>query len=151
MNTLATREQSEAIRKQMRSIRSDLPYAMDDARENLQQLAEWRYYVRQLPLASIAAAFAIGYLVVPYRKPKRVKQESESRGLLQRFQPKCEPVEKKEPEQASFSGGLMGAAAAMALRAGVSLAIRQLGQSLLGPRSSRRDSGEFRSKGDTKP
>ncbi len=65
MNTLATRKQSEAIRGQMQSIRCGLPYAMDDARDELKQLTDWKYYVRKLPLATVTCAAAAGYMAVP--------------------------------------------------------------------------------------
>jgi hypothetical protein len=134
MNTLATREQSEAIRKQMRSIRCDLPYAIDDARDDLQQLTDWKYYVRQLPLASVTAAFAIGYLIVPEKSHPEVTVSDPPR-WLHRLPARHKSVDADEPEQASLVGGLLGAAAATALRTGVSLAMREVGRSVMQSRS----------------
>jgi hypothetical protein len=141
MNTLATRKQSEAIRDRMRSIRCDLPYAMDEAREDFQQIFDWKYYVRQLPLLSVTAAFALGYLIVPDAS-KQDHPESESSNWLHRFQPTREQ-EEDEPHQASFFGGLLGAAAALAVRTGVSIALRQVGRSILGPTSPSNESTHF--------
>lgn len=108
MSKLATRIQSRAIRDQMQAIRSDLPYAMDEARHDMKRFSDWKYYVRKLPLTSVSCTALLAYSLVPRKKyaapPRRVEDDA-------------------EPEVTFFSS-LLGAATAMALRTGTSLALR---------------------------
>jgi len=119
VGTLATREQSAAIRGRMESIRSNLPYDMDDARDELKQLADWRYYVSKLPLASLAAGAVVGYLLVPSKSTSQRKATAANK----------EAVE-EEAAESSFVGGLLGSVAAMALRTATTLAVRQVSNTL---------------------
>ncbi|NND96119.1 MAG: hypothetical protein HKN47_02180 [Pirellulaceae bacterium] len=126
MKTLATRKQSEAIRDQMRSVRSELPYAMDDARDELKQLADWKYYVRKLPMTSILATAAAAYMAVPSSHTRRPVNRSEE--------------ESSVPEK-SFLAGLTGSLVAMALRTGTSMAMRHASGMFLnsaGPKTTQR-------------
>lgn len=125
MGTQATRKQSAAIRHRMESIRSDLPYDMDDARDELKQLADWKYYVGKLPLTSVTAAAVVGFLLVPGKS----KDRSVSSG--RRGKPSTE-----DQVESSFVGGLIGSMAAMALRTATTVALRQASESLFQARRS---------------
>jgi len=103
----------------MESIRSNLPYDMDDARDELKQLADWRYYVSKLPLTSLAAGAVVGYLLVPSKSTSQRKATAANK----------EAVE-EEAAESSFVGGLLGSVAAMALRTATTLAVRQVSNTL---------------------
>ena len=112
MSTTATRKQSEAIREQMRGIRCELPYAMDDARHELKQLGDWKYYVRKMPLTSVAIAATAAYVAVP--KSRQAGRVSDGGVVTD------DPGTEK-----SFVAGLVGSLAAMALRTATTSALRQ--------------------------
>ena len=68
------REDADALRLQMASVRSTLDGNVDelvtnvnDLVTNARQLTDWRYYVKAAPWASVGAAAAVGYMLVPRR------------------------------------------------------------------------------------
>ena len=127
MSTLATRKQSEAIRKRMQTIRNDLPYAMDDVRDDIRQLADWKYYVRRFPFATVGTAALAAYALVPNKsigKPTHQVSSDETNGQV--------------AGESSVFGGLLGAAAAMALRTGTQLAMRHATNSFFAGNQGRR-------------
>lgn len=72
-STLATKKQSAAIKQRMAEIRTELPYQVDDARDRVRQLTDWKYHMSRHPLPILAGAVAIGFLVVPTKHaPERV-------------------------------------------------------------------------------
>ncbi|TWU58256.1 hypothetical protein [Rubripirellula reticaptiva] len=108
----AAEMRSEEIRARMRSIRSELPYDMEDAREQIQQLSDWKFYVRRMPIASVACAAAVGFLAVPSPKPSVRQTRLDTEG---------ETIAAKS----SLLGGVVGAIASMAFRTGTNIAIRK--------------------------
>lgn len=108
----ATKMRSEEIRARMRSIRSELPYDMDDAREQIQQLSDWKFYVRKMPIASVACVAAVAFLAVPSAKQPARQIRVGSDGQATAAKP-------------SLLGGLVGAVASMAFRTGTNLALRK--------------------------
>ncbi|MFZ5831851.1 MAG: hypothetical protein ACOY3P_17320 [Planctomycetota bacterium] len=60
------------IERQLAQVRKDLQGAAEDARhhasEYAQQMTDWRYHVRRHPWLAMAAAVAVGYVVVPRAK-----------------------------------------------------------------------------------
>jgi hypothetical protein len=61
---------AEDIQRQMRSVRSHLSADVNELVENARDMADWRYYVRRYPWASVAAAAAVGFLLVPTAMPR---------------------------------------------------------------------------------
>lgn len=132
-NTLATRKQSEAIRARMQQIRSDLPYDVDDARQQVRQWIDWRYQFRKHPAAIMTASVIVGYLLVPpIRKESTVIVQSSGD---EHFQP-------TKPAKTGLVGGLVAAAATMALKSGTSMLAQHLSSTLLGQIRSTSASGE---------
>lgn len=121
-NTLATRKQSAAIRAQMQQIRSELPHDVDAARQQVRRLTDWRYQFRKHPAAIMTAAAVIGYVVVPHARKEREIIVRTNDGDRER-QPK--------PAQKGLIGGMVAAAATMALKSGTSMLAQRLSQSLL--------------------
>ena len=63
----ATNEADE-IRRQMAKIRRELHEDVREVVAGAEAVTDWRRYVRMYPWASVGAALAIGYLIVPKRK-----------------------------------------------------------------------------------
>ncbi len=114
-STLATRKQSEAIRRRMQEIRTELPYAVDDARERVKQLSDWKYHMSQHPLPIIVAAVAAGFVIIPKKRSRDtvvIRSESASTSDL--------------PAQRGMLGGIAGAVMTLLMRQAVSLAVSQV-------------------------
>ncbi|MCM2371656.1 hypothetical protein [Aporhodopirellula aestuarii] len=113
--TTATRRQSEAIRASMREIRSELPYDVDDARERVKQLSDWKYHMSRRPLAVMGAAAVIGYLLVPAKRsptPTVIHQAG--------YEPPAAPAKR------GILGGIAGAVATMLLKQATTIAANQI-------------------------
>ena len=57
----------DLIRQQMAQIRHDLHKDVSGVRGSVEQVLDWRSLPRHYPLASILAALAAGYALVPHR------------------------------------------------------------------------------------
>lgn len=125
-NTLATRKQSEAIRKQMQVIRNALPRDVDAARLQAHELTDWRHHMRKNPWPILAATAAAAYMVVPSKSPRPTIVHVDGGKGNREWSQADEPAPKK-----SLISGAAGALFAMALRSGMSLATRQLSQAFL--------------------
>lgn len=70
--TLATEKQAEAIKVRMQQVRCALPYDVDDARESIRSMSDWRYLMRRRPLMWVLGASVVGYWLIPQigRKPE---------------------------------------------------------------------------------
>ncbi|TWU35324.1 hypothetical protein Q31b_54200 [Novipirellula aureliae] len=111
-STLATRKQSAAIRDRMSEIRCDLPYDVDDARERVKQLTDWKYHFARRPLPILAAVAIAGYLIVPSRK-----REQSTIVLHHTGSEQVRALAKR-----GVMSGIVAAAGTMILRQAVSLA-----------------------------
>ncbi len=120
--TLATRKQSEAIRARMQQIRCDLPYDVDRARQQVRQLTDWKYQFRKHPIAIMTTVAIAGYLLVPQ---SRKQQE-----VIIRNSDGKSTTETKAAKR-GLLGGLVAAAATMALKSGTSMLTQRLSQSLM--------------------
>ncbi len=111
--TLATRKQSEAIRVRMREIRSELPYDVDDARQRVKQLSDWKYHMARHPWPILAAATVLGYMLVPG------KRGSHPVVVERRSAPDA-------PAPRGVLGGIAGAVATLLLRQAATMATTQI-------------------------
>ncbi|EMI17435.1 hypothetical protein RMSM_05664 [Rhodopirellula maiorica SM1] len=118
--TLATEKQSEAIRTRMREIRTDLPYDVDDARQRVKQLSDWRYHMSRRPLPILAAAVVVGYWLVPAKHKQRDT-------VVVHHEAAAQP---SEPAKKGMLGGIAAAVAAMALRQATSMAANHFTKAL---------------------
>ncbi|TWU08434.1 hypothetical protein [Stieleria varia] len=115
--TLATDKQAAAIKQRMSEIRTQLPYDVDIARERVRQISDWKYHVAQHPLPAIAAAVALGYLIVP-EKRSTIQRISRSKSRDQ-------DDDLSAPQKGVVSG-IVAAIASMVLRQAVSTAASQV-------------------------
>ncbi len=112
--TNATRRQSEAIRASMREIRSELPYDVDDARERVKQLSDWKYHMSRRPVAVMATAAVVGYLFVPAKRSSSTvihHQQTEASA---------------PPAKRSVFGGIAGAVATLLIRQAATMTANQI-------------------------
>lgn len=120
-HTLATRKQSEAIRRKMQEIRTDLPEDVDDVRQRVKQLSDWRYHMSQHSAVVLAAAFVAGYLIVPGKSRQTPSAETNENS-------KSDESTQTTPTQNSIISGIAGAAGTMLLRQATSFAADQIAQ-----------------------
>jgi hypothetical protein len=139
-STLATDKQSEAIRKRMNEIRNSLPYEVDDARRRLKELSDWKYHFRRHPYALMGLGLTLGFLLVPGKGGQQWivhhKQGSERRRSPGGAESDWFPGE-AEPAKKGLVGGLLGAAASVALKQGATIVARQLAHRLTSSDASR--------------
>ncbi len=109
--TLATRKQSAAIRQKMQEIRSELPYDVDDARERIKQLSDWRYHMSRHAMPILVAVAVAGFLIVPRKRSPT--------SITVHHEPGAAPA---APAKRGLLGGIAGAALTMLLKQGASLA-----------------------------
>lgn len=58
---------AQAVQKQMQQLRDELAIDIRDVVRGAHEMADWRRQVKNYPWASLAAAAALGYLLVPRR------------------------------------------------------------------------------------
>tara|TARA_R110002049_G_scaffold305056_1_gene501028 strand:+ start:76351 stop:76722 length:372 start_codon:yes stop_codon:yes gene_type:complete len=114
----------------MQTIRSDLPIQMDNAREKVNNLTDWKYYVRSYPAIVVPVVAALAYALVPTRKSEPSDQVAylDREDGIQRVRLVQDQIPKK-----SIVSGLVSAALTLALRSGSTLATRRISQMLHNP------------------
>jgi hypothetical protein len=60
-------EKAKELRLRMAAVRNDLRHDVTRMVDSARVMTNWRYYVKQFPWLSIAAATAVGFLLVPKR------------------------------------------------------------------------------------
>ena len=58
---------AEKIRQRMQMIRSEIGGDVEQIVEEAKTLVDWREYVKRAPLATTGLAFALGFLLVPWK------------------------------------------------------------------------------------
>ena len=58
---------ADQIQKQMATVREQIHERSDEVVTSTKELADWRFYVRRHPWASVTAAAVIGYAIVPLK------------------------------------------------------------------------------------
>lgn len=108
-------QEVEDIRAEMAQIRCDLNEDVEDLVEHAREMADWRYYVRSYPLASAAAAAALGYLVVP-KKPQIISPNPKTLAQLARKNQLVVVDRPKAEKRRTLSGSLFNLVASLAMR-----------------------------------
>ncbi|QDT01837.1 hypothetical protein K227x_02060 [Rubripirellula lacrimiformis] len=124
--TTATQEKSEAIRRRMSEIRSELPCDVDDARQRVRQLSDWKYHVAKRPLPVLAIAAVAGYLLMPAKRPVDrvvIRREGDAEVAA-------------TPAKRSVVGGIVGALGTIAARQATAYATARISQMLQPERPS---------------
>jgi hypothetical protein len=111
--------QAEEIRRAMAQVRRDVDANSAEVLSHAREMADWRYHVRKYPKLSLAAAAAIGYLLVPaIRKGIAPAQLGPVRVVG--------PANVEAIRQASLGEKMLSTAASMLLRNGVPLVTREV-------------------------
>lgn len=109
--------QAEEIRKVMAEVRRDVDANTAQVFSRAREMADWRYHVRKYPKLSLAAAAAIGYLLVPAKRRRAVEGQAAGRTLG--------PSTVETTRQASLTEQLLTTAASLVIRNGVPLVARE--------------------------
>ncbi|QEG40759.1 hypothetical protein [Roseimaritima ulvae] len=123
MSTTATKKQSAAIRERMQQIRNELPYDVDDARTQVQNLTDWKHYVRKHPGIVLPVVAAAAFLIVPKSRPEPKQEYSVSN---RRGADRTIRLESASPEKRSLMTGVVSALMTVALRSATSVATQRL-------------------------
>jgi len=67
---MSDEESIKAIQQRMQQVRHDLGDEVGELVESARDMTDWRKYVRANPWVCLAAAAALGYVVVPKRSPR---------------------------------------------------------------------------------
>ncbi|MFO0909366.1 MAG: hypothetical protein U0794_13615 [Isosphaeraceae bacterium] len=69
MSTSTLPHDADEIRRQMALIRHELHADVREVVASAEAVTDWRRYLTWFPLVSLGTAFAVGYFLVPRRKP----------------------------------------------------------------------------------
>ena len=123
MATEAKEKQVGAIRTRMQEIRTQLPYHVDDARDEFREFMNWKTQVRRHPMLTFTIVSGLAYFLVPRKqKPKALPTR---RGVHHFFGGKPHEEVKEDVKQTSFISGIMGSLLTLALRSGLNFAARE--------------------------
>ena len=115
---------AEQIRRRMAQIRTDLHDDVDVIVETARVMADWRHYWSSYPWACLAAAAAVGYLVVP-TKVQIVQPDMQTvLDLARRHQLSVQPI-KDASKRSGIAGAIFRMAAPAIMRGAVALASSQ--------------------------
>jgi hypothetical protein len=105
--------EAEDVRLRMEQVRSDLGRNVEHTVENVRAMFDWRHHVAAHPWLCLTAAAAAGFLLVPRRSigTMRLDHAASSSPL---------------PRAPGIVAAVVGLAANMAIREGVSLATRYI-------------------------
>lgn len=115
------------IRLRMRQIRGGLREDVEGIRTHARRLTDWRYYLVKFPWASIAAAAAVGYLVIP-KRPKIVQADAKTLAQMARDHNFVVQSVQNDTQRKGVMAMLGSALAATAMQYGKSYASTQLQQ-----------------------
>ena len=98
------------------------------------EMTDWTWYVRNYPLVCVGAAAAIGYLLVPSRRPPPIKPDAKDLLELARHQKIV--VKMEEPKSSSsLLGSLVRMAAGSLLQGGLAILTQQFDPRFKQPQS----------------
>src|SRR5262245_36057535 len=124
---------AESIRQRMHEVRSELGDDVEEFVESARTITDWRYYVERYPWVCLAAAFALGYVVVPKRMPVINLYADAVLELAKKKQLVIKP-ERKNPEKRSWRAGLVSLLANAAIN-GATAYMRQRSAGETSPRT----------------
>ncbi len=129
------REDADALRLRMAGVRntldgnvSELVTNVNDLVTNARQLTDWRYYVKAAPWASVGAAAAVGYFMVPRRVQVVRPSTAQLEELAKRHPFGVEPVGRAGAKQGGPTQAVMTMVANALLRAVTAYVSQQAGK-----------------------
>ena len=119
---------ADDLRERMASVRSSLASDVAEVQSATSELTDWRYYVRQHPLAVAGAAAALGYLLVPRRTEVIKPSAAELAKLARRDKVYVSNKPQKASKDRSLLDRGLSIAGAFAARAATAYVSQQLGR-----------------------
>jgi len=115
---------AKKVQRQMAQVREELTEDVQDLRARVENLKDWRAFVRKHPWAVLAGAAVVGYLLVP-KRPRIIYADAETLAKVASQQPlKVEATQNNKP---GLIGGLFRTASSTAFQGLMALAGQQLG------------------------
>jgi hypothetical protein len=122
-------DHANELQRRMALVREDLERNAARLWQNAQTLADWRYYVRQYPWLTLAAASAIGFLLVP-KRASPIAASAEALAKVAREQGLVLQPTAKAAASSGILGGMINSLAKTLLRTSIVYAGQQVGQIL---------------------
>ena len=120
----------DALRERMHDLRGRIVAGSNDVATGARQLTDWRYLFRKMPWLALGGAAAVGFLLVPKKKPAAVGAHRESiekvEAILAAMDLEALP-KRREPSLASALWSSVGSAV---VKAGSSLVASQVAAAL---------------------
>jgi len=127
--------EADDIRRQMQLTRLRVRDEVDGVVTGAKELADWRYYPARFPWATLGAAAAIGFLIIP-RRLQTGPDPKELEEMIRRHSP-AQEASKKGARKGSLLGTLVGTASGALLKMGITYAGRELERRLQPQRGGR--------------
>lgn len=119
----------DEIQQRMKALRSSLDFDVERVASSVRAKTDWRYIVRSHPWLTLAAATAVGYLVVPRRVEKMVPDADTLTQLAKEGKLVLAPQGISRSQGDSWMSKLFAVALAVGSRAAVTYATNMLSQS----------------------
>jgi len=128
---MAAKTKEDELQREMAKIRRELDEGVEDFADNVRELADWHYYVRAHPWASMAVAAAIGFLAVP-RRTQIITPDADTMLELAKRNKVVIKTNPKPEEPKGLGNTLFSLMSNMVLRSAVGFAGQQVGKWLQG-------------------
>ena len=112
---MATNEIDE-IRRKMAVIRRELNEDVRGVVAGAEAVSDWRHYIRLYPWASVGLALAIGYVVVPKRRPAVVTAADVAQAVAVEVPHALREIDAPKPKGRGLIGAGLGLLAPVLLR-----------------------------------
>lgn len=130
MKVLPMDDSAEEIRREMALTRQRVRAEVTEVVEGARQLADWRFYPRQFPWATVGAATALAFVAVP-KRARIVRPDSETlEKLVRDHKLLLEAKAAEAPERKGVGAAMAATLGSALLRFGLQYATRQIGQRL---------------------
>lgn len=121
-----TPEDPALIRERMQQIRLNLPTHFGEVRRDVQNLTDWKFYVRQHPAIVLSLVALTTFALVP----KKAKPLSESSNSLATMLPWNRQQREQEVAKKSWLAGVLSVVAGLALKSATSYATGRMSHAL---------------------
>lgn len=128
----------EDIQRRMKALRSSLDFDVARVASSVRAKTDWRYLVSCHPWLTMAAATAVGYLIVPPRVEKVVPDEDTLTKLAKEGKIMLAPQGISKSKGESWTNKLLAVALAVGTRAAVTYATNFVSQAM--DKSAKQDS-----------
>ena len=130
MNALSMDTSAEDIRREMQLTRQRVRAEVTEVVAGARQFADWRFYPRQFPWATVGAAAALAFAAIP-KRANVVRPDSETlEKLVRSHKLLLEAKSAEAPAKKGVAAAMVATLGSALLRYGLQYASRQIGQRL---------------------